>query len=269
MTPAGVIQNYAVTDVGAIAGCANTGGICADPALTALSNITINSAGNYVVGLISGTTDINCPGSPSLNSLSCFVAAAPPPPVSTPAPSGGGAGGGGLDNQPPYFLGGGPWSISPEDKANGNGDTPFVWKILTDLDGDTVTYYFYACSGADFADCKLIDTVVGNGDQNHRIAYSMGVLGASLVAPDELDRAKAQAQDNLKLSYESLDSRMSQIAGQIAYHGRFFSMDQILEEINAVTAEDIRALAVTMFGDPKLFTKLVVGPDGARRPWLS
>ena len=125
-----------------------------------------------------------------------------------------------------------------------------------------------------YADCGIAGVyaacVPESLDEIWRLTQEeMDTMGASLVAPDELDRAKAQAQDNLKLSYESLDSRMSQIAGQIAYHGRFFSMDQILEEINAVTAEDIRALAVTMFGDPKLFTKLVVGPDGARRPWLS
>ena len=98
-----------------------------------------------------------------------------------PAAGGGGGGGGGLDNQPPYFPGGGQWLISPEDKANGNGDTPFVWKILTDLDGDTVTYYLYACSGADFNDCKVIDMVVGNGILNTRFAYGLGISGAALL----------------------------------------------------------------------------------------
>ncbi|MDH4182816.1 MAG: hypothetical protein OEV92_01215 [Nitrospinota bacterium] len=108
----------------------------------------------------------------------CTAVAATPAAVGG---GGGGGGGGGLDNQPPYFPGGGPWLISPEDKANGNGDTPFVWKILTDLDGDTVTYYLYACSGADFTDCKLIDTVVGNGDQNHRHAYGLAASGVALL----------------------------------------------------------------------------------------
>ncbi|MDH4183707.1 MAG: hypothetical protein OEV92_05765 [Nitrospinota bacterium] len=96
-------------------------------------------------------------------------------------PASGGGGGGGLDNQPPYYPGGGPWLISPENKANGDGNTPFVWRKLTDLDGDTVTYNLYACSGADFADCKVIDMVVGNGDQNHRYAYGMGASGAALL----------------------------------------------------------------------------------------
>ncbi|MDH4183185.1 MAG: CSLREA domain-containing protein [Nitrospinota bacterium] len=98
-------------------------------------------------------------------------------------PASGGGGGGGLDNQPPYYPGGGPWLISPENKANGNGDTPFVWRKLTDLDGDTVTYYLYACSGADFADCKVIDMVVGNGDDfvTTRLSYGMGASGAALL----------------------------------------------------------------------------------------
>jgi len=97
----------------------------------------------------------------------------------------------------------------------------------------------------------------------------MSALCSTKVDPKELARAKAQAQDNVRLSYESLDSRVSQIAGQMAYHRRFFSMEETLEQISCVTADQMRDLAGIFFGDPSSFTTLVVGPNSARKPTLA
>jgi len=157
-----------------------------NPGVNGTTTVTCNTASDTAT-LTSDTSDAVCVGASCTytpTSLTTTLTATCTAVAATPAAvggGGGGGGGGGLDNQPPYFPGGGPWLISPEDKANGNGDTPFVWKILTDLDGDTVTYYLYACSGADFTDCKLIDTVVGNGDQNHRHAYGLAASGVALL----------------------------------------------------------------------------------------
>ena len=183
-------SGWVVTDLFNLAldGCTQATAPCTqNPAVNGTTTLACNTATDTAT-LTSDTADAVCAGASctytptaltTTLTAKCAAAAAAPP-----APSGGGGGGGGgggLDNQPPYFPGGGPWLISPEDKANGNGDTPFVWKILTDLDGDTVTYYLYACSGADFADCKVIDMVVGNGDQNHRHAYGLGASGVALL----------------------------------------------------------------------------------------
>ncbi|MDH4182895.1 MAG: CSLREA domain-containing protein [Nitrospinota bacterium] len=170
----GTIETLTATPTGAalFTGWTVTSGTCTGA--TSPCDVTLN-------GIINVTAKFDLPGctsptatnynpSATINDGSCTFPAA-----------GGGGGGGGLDNQPPYFPGGGIWLISPEDKASGNGDTPFVWKILTDLDGDTVTYYLYACSEADFADCKVIDMVVGNGNPNSRIAYGLGAFGAALL----------------------------------------------------------------------------------------
>ncbi|MDH4183508.1 MAG: hypothetical protein OEV92_04745 [Nitrospinota bacterium] len=105
-----------------------------------------------------------------------FTILCPPP----PAPSGGGGGGGGITNQPPYHPGGGSWLISPDDGGYGNGNTPFVWRVLQDLDGDVITYSLYVCPNGDFENCQVIATFDSQGNQL-RMAAGLGVLGAGLL----------------------------------------------------------------------------------------
>jgi predicted Zn-dependent peptidase len=49
------------------------------------------------------------------------------------------------------------------------------------------------------------------------------------------------------LSLESSTARMSNLARQAMYFDRFYSMDELLDKIEAVTAEDIRAFANEFF----------------------
>ncbi|MDH5510843.1 MAG: insulinase family protein [Nitrospinota bacterium] len=125
-----------------------------------------------------------------------------------------------------------------------------------------------------FADCGVAGVYAACApetlDEIWRITLEeMHILCSTKVDPKELARAKAQAQDNVRLSYESLDSRVSQMAAQMTYHRRFFSMEETLEQISSVTADQVRDLAGTIFGAPSSFTTLVVGPNSARRPTLA
>ncbi len=67
------------------------------------------------------------------------------------------------------------------------------------------------------------------------------------VADEELQRAKSQFKGNMVLGLETSGSRMSSLARQQMYWGRFFSLDEITAAIDAVTAEDIQALANQLF----------------------
>ena len=91
----------------------------------------------------------------------------------------------------------------------------------------------------------------------------MESLASSRVDEKELDRAKVMAQDGVSLSMESLESRVSRLAGQVVYHGRIFSLDETLERIKAVTAENVRALAGELFSAQGARNILVVGPESA------
>ncbi len=68
-------------------------------------------------------------------------------------------------------------------------------------------------------------------------------LKRETVKPDELERAKNQIKGNMVLGLESSSSRMSSLARQQMYWGRFFSLDEITAEIDRVTAADVQRLA--------------------------
>ena len=67
------------------------------------------------------------------------------------------------------------------------------------------------------------------------------------IPGEELRRAKDQLKGNLMLSLESSMSRMSNLARQEMYFDRFFGLDEIIDRIEAVTAQDLRALAQEYF----------------------
>ena len=75
----------------------------------------------------------------------------------------------------------------------------------------------------------------------------MSRLKHELVTEEELTRAKNQLKGNMVLGLESSSSRMSSLARQQMYFGRFFSVDDITAEVNAVTREDLQQLATHLF----------------------
>jgi predicted Zn-dependent peptidase len=63
------------------------------------------------------------------------------------------------------------------------------------------------------------------------------------VTAEELDRARNQIKGNMVLGLESSNNRMSSLARQQMYFGRFFSLDEITTEIDRVTTADLQRLA--------------------------
>jgi predicted Zn-dependent peptidase len=72
-------------------------------------------------------------------------------------------------------------------------------------------------------------------------------LKESPVSEEELLRAKNHLKGSLMLSLESTSARMSNLARQELYFGRFYSLDEILQSIGAVTREDVQSLAQEFF----------------------
>ena len=81
------------------------------------------------------------------------------------------------------------------------------------------------------------------------------------VPEAELKRAKDQLKSNIVLGLESSASRMSNLARQEMYFGRFFSVDEIVSEVEAVTAADVQALARQLFR-PEAVALTVLGNLG-------
>ena len=77
------------------------------------------------------------------------------------------------------------------------------------------------------------------------------------VTPEELKRAKDQIKGNMVLGLETSGSRMSSLARQQMYWGRFFSLDEITAEIDRVTPADIQLLANDLLDCDKLALTLL------------
>jgi predicted Zn-dependent peptidase len=62
------------------------------------------------------------------------------------------------------------------------------------------------------------------------------------------------------LSLESPSSRMHRLAGTVLHRDRYRKLDEILAEIDAVTSEDIKALAAEYF-EPGRWSVVRLGPQ--------
>jgi predicted Zn-dependent peptidase len=78
------------------------------------------------------------------------------------------------------------------------------------------------------------------------------------VPADELRRAKDHLKGSFMLGLESTSSRMGNLARQELYFGRFFTLDEMIESIEAVTAEQVQAIAQELF-DPDRITLAMLG----------
>src|SRR5580698_4022257 len=72
-------------------------------------------------------------------------------------------------------------------------------------------------------------------------------LKTNRVPEEELRRAKDQLKGSLMLSLESSTARMSNLARQEMYFDRFQDLDELVQKIEAVTADDLQSLAQEFF----------------------
>jgi predicted Zn-dependent peptidase len=72
-------------------------------------------------------------------------------------------------------------------------------------------------------------------------------LREQLVSFQELKRAKECIKGSVMLSLESSSSRMTHLAQQLIYYGRFYKLEEILSAVECVTAREIRNLANRIF----------------------
>ncbi|HLW53057.1 MAG TPA: pitrilysin family protein [Candidatus Angelobacter sp.] len=87
-------------------------------------------------------------------------------------------------------------------------------------------------------------------------------LKSQNLPAEELRRAKDQLKGSLMLSLESSTSRMSNLARQQMYFERFFSLDETIQQIEAVTADEVREMAGELFDPEKIAITVLGNLDG-------
>jgi predicted Zn-dependent peptidase len=124
-----------------------------------------------------------------------------------------------------------------------------AYSVFSDLSPyrDTGCLSIYAGTSVESAR-KVVDSITKEFRQ----------LKEHTVPPDELRRAKDHLKGSLMLSLESTSSRMSNLARQEMYFGRFFTLDELVESIEAVSEEDVRRISRTFF-DTRQIALTVLG----------
>jgi len=113
-----------------------------------------------------------------------------------------------------------------------------AYSIYSDLNPYRDTGCLAVYAGTSLASAaKVVQSVVGEYRK----------LKNEPVQEEELKRSKAQLKGSLMLSLESSTSRMSNLARQEMYFDRYYDLDELIQRIEAVTAEDLISLANEYF----------------------
>ena len=98
----------------------------------------------------------------------------------------------------------------------------------------------------------------------HSIVNEFRELKENPVSAEELQRAKNQLKGSLMLSMESSTARMSNLARQEMYYNRFFGMNEIIERVEAVTAEDVLEFANEFFRSDEIAVTVLGNLNGLK-----
>ena len=91
------------------------------------------------------------------------------------------------------------------------------------------------------------------------ILKELRALKTKRIASSELLGAKEYLKGNLIMASESVDNQMSRLAQNEIYFGRYMPLQEILENIESVSGDDIIDLAQTLFQDEQVVLTML-GP---------
>ena len=89
-------------------------------------------------------------------------------------------------------------------------------------------------------------------------------LKAELVPEEELRRSKDQLKGSLMLSLESSTARMSNLARQEMYFDRFYGLDELIEKIQAVSADELQQICNQFFQTENIAVTILGNLNGLR-----
>jgi predicted Zn-dependent peptidase len=82
------------------------------------------------------------------------------------------------------------------------------------------------------------------------------------ITAEELRRAKDHLKGSLLLSLESTSNRMANLARQEMYFSRFFTMDELIESVEAVTPASIQQIAAETFNQKQIALSVLGSLNG-------
>lgn len=125
---------------------------------------------------------------------------------------------------------------------------------------------------AGFKDAGMLTVYAASSPKAIRLVVQLTVeelrrLKDRGVRSGELERAVNQMKGSILLGLESTNSRMSRLVRDEIYFGRFFSLEEILNEIGKVSKRQIRRLSEELL-DPRNLSLTVLGPVDSDAAWF-
>jgi predicted Zn-dependent peptidase len=124
-----------------------------------------------------------------------------------------------------------------------------------------------------YADSGQVALYVGTRPEN--VAEAMDVIGTELgrlhaagVSEEELERARENVKGRTVLSMESTLTRMNRLGSSVLMDVPLLSVDEVLAAFDAVTLEDVMALARDLWDPRRMSAAGVGGSEGAFRSAL-
>jgi predicted Zn-dependent peptidase len=130
-----------------------------------------------------------------------------------------------------------------------------------------LAYAVYSFTSA-YQDTGQVGLYVGTRPDNLTEALSVvgTELGRLMEEPgnaEELHRAKENLKGRVVLALESTGARMNRLGSEILAEAPLLSLDEVVERIEAVTLEDLAALAHELWS-PERLSSAGIGPDQER-----
>jgi predicted Zn-dependent peptidase len=105
------------------------------------------------------------------------------------------------------------------------------------------------------------------GTRPENLVEALRVIGDELtrfageaVSEDELSRARENVKGRVVLALESTTARMDRLGSSVLAEMPVLSVDEVIERIDAITREDVEALAAELFA-PEQLSAAGIGPD--------
>ncbi|MBP6885840.1 MAG: insulinase family protein [Candidatus Pacebacteria bacterium] len=127
-----------------------------------------------------------------------------------------------------------------------------------------LAYYVWA-GNTNYTDSGYFEIGAGLNQQKARegievILKEMQQIAADGVTTEELSRVKDQAEGRLAFTLESTSGVADEFGGSVLFYDAIHTPEEDIAKIKAVSADDIRDVAQTIFKDERL-NMAVIGPD--------
>ncbi len=151
------------------------------------------------------------------------------------------------------------------DAILGGSASSRLFQEIREKRGMAYSIYSFA---SQYSDAGQIGLYVGTREENlvecfEIVARELGDVSAGNVRPGELERAKENLKGRMLLSMESTSNRMSRLGKSVITDTDLLSLEQIIARIDAVTTDDVAALAGDLLRLDRL-SAAGIGPSEAR-----